>query len=168
MLSQDDSGQNPLGGGRGMPEGMEQFFGRGGQPFDFRNFGPGIIVGEGGGFANIPNGVSVSVHKDAGKPAEVTVKRGGETWTVNGDDPESLKQLPEDLRPFVDQILKGGSPMGMNFNMPNFDGLRGRGFDNGRLQDRLDEMERRMNQLLERFGENPTNDEPKAEQEEAQ
>jgi membrane-associated protease RseP (regulator of RpoE activity) len=166
MLSQDGGGQNPLGGGRGMPEGMEQFFGRGGQPFDFRNFGPGIIVGEGGGMANIPNGVSISVHKDGDKPAEVTVKRSGETWTVTGDDAESLKQLPEDLRQFVEQILRGGSPMGVN--MPNFGGFRGRGIDDGRLQDRLEEMERQMNQLLERFGENPNGDQPRAEQEEAQ
>jgi membrane-associated protease RseP (regulator of RpoE activity) len=161
MVSQDEGGQNLPG----MPGGFEQFFPRGGQPFDFRNFGPGIIVGEGGGIANIPNGVSVSVHKEGGKAAEVTVKRGDETWTVNGDDPESLKQLPEDLRPFVEQILRGGWPMGMNFN---FDGLRGRGFDDGRLRDRLDEMERQMNQLLERFGENPTNEQPQAEEEEAQ
>jgi membrane-associated protease RseP (regulator of RpoE activity) len=165
MLSQDDGGQNPLGGGLGVPQGWERMLEGRGQPFDFRNFGPGIIVGEGGGFANIPNGVSVSVHKQDGKPAEVTVKRGEETWTVVGDDPESLKQLPEDLRPFVEQMLRGGSPMGMNFN---FDGLRGRGFEDGRLRDRLDEMEQRMNQLFERLGENPPVVEPKAEQEEAQ
>jgi hypothetical protein len=166
MLSQDDRGQNPLGGELGVPGGLEGFMRRGGPAFDFRNFGPGIIVGEGGGIANVPNGVSISVHKEAGKPAEVTVKRGDETWTVTGDDAESLKQLPEDLRPFVEQILRGGSPMGMNFNMPNFDGLRGRGFDDRRLQERLEEMERQMNQLLERFGE-PAEVEPKAEQEEA-
>ena len=170
MLSQDDGGQNQFGGGFGVPQGWERMLEGRGQPFDFRNFGPGIIVGEGGGFPNIPNGVSVSVFKDEGKPAEVTVKRGDETWTVVGDDPESLKKLPEELRPVVEQMLRGGSPMGMNFNMPNIqmDGLRGRGFDNGRLQDRLEEMERRMNRLFERLGEEPQADQPKAEQEEAQ
>jgi membrane-associated protease RseP (regulator of RpoE activity) len=61
MLSQDDTEQTPFGGGRRIPGGMEQFFGRGGQPFDFRNFGPGIIVGEGGGGGvAIPNGISVA------------------------------------------------------------------------------------------------------------
>ena len=87
---------------------------------EFRNFGPGVIVGGGGqGVANMPNGVSISIQKQDDKPTHITVKRGDETWNVIGDDPESLKQLPEDLRPFVEQMLHGNG--GMHIHMPNFE-----------------------------------------------
>src|SRR6185312_4338118 len=90
-----------------MPEELlEQFRDR--MPFEFRNFGPGVIVGGGQGVANLPDGVSVSIQKENDKPARITVKRGDETWNVAGDDPESLKSLPADLRPFVEQMLHGG------------------------------------------------------------
>ena len=61
------------------------------------------------GVATIPNGVSVNIQKQDDQPARITVKRGDETWEVVGDDPESLNQLPEDLRPFVEQMLQGDS-----------------------------------------------------------
>jgi hypothetical protein len=172
MVSQPGGGQDPFTRGMGVPQGWERFMQRDGQPFDFRNFGPGVIMG-GPGFANIPNGVSVSIQKEDGKPARVTVKRGDESWEVVGDDPESLKQLPEDLRPFVEQMVEGGAPWGTNFQMPNielpnFEGFRGGRFEDGRLRDRLDQMERRMNELFERFNDDrQPNDQPQAEQEEA-
>ena len=83
----------------------------------FRSIGPGVIVGGGSGMsasgsnglANMPNGVSVSVQKENNQPAHVTVKRGNDTWNIVGDDPESLKQLPEDLRPFVEQMVQSGT-----------------------------------------------------------
>jgi hypothetical protein len=173
MVSQPSGdGQDPFAGGVGVPQGWERFMQGDGQPFDFRSFGPGVIMG-GRGFANIPNGVSVSIQKENGQPARITVKRGDETWEVVGDDPESLKKLPEDLRPFVEQMLEGGSPLGTHFQMPNiqvpnFEGFRGGQFEDGRLRDRLDQMERRMNELFERFNENrqPSN-RPQAEQKEA-
>jgi membrane-associated protease RseP (regulator of RpoE activity) len=162
-----------MGGGFGgnFPQGFPRdLFGQledGGQmPFNFRNFGPGVIVG-GQGFANMPNGVSVSVHKEGGKPAQITVKRGNQTWTVEGDDPESLNKLPEDLRPFVERMLRGGSALGMNFQMPNIN-VPDVQFDDRRLNERLEQMERQMNQLLERLGQNGGDaDQPAAEQEEA-
>jgi membrane-associated protease RseP (regulator of RpoE activity) len=162
-----------MGGGFGgeFPQGFpRELFGqleRGGQmPFNFRNFGPGVIVG-GHGFANMPNGVSVSVHKEAGKPTKVTVKRGDQSWEVSGDDPESLKQLPEDLRPFVERMLQGGSPLGMNIQVPNIEVPEVPAFDDRRLNERLEQMERQMNELLERFGQDGRNTDSDAEQEEA-
>jgi membrane-associated protease RseP (regulator of RpoE activity) len=161
-----------FGRGAGLPEGVGELLGqleRGGQmPFNFRNFGPGVIVGGGRGMANVPNGVSVSIQKQDGQPARITVKRGEETWEVVGDDPESLEQLPEDLRPFVDRMLHGGSPAGFDFQMPNFEGMEGRGLGDERLQDRLEQMERRMEELQRRLlGPNDgAADEPNAEEEE--
>jgi membrane-associated protease RseP (regulator of RpoE activity) len=171
QLSQEGSG---IGGGFGgeLPEGFPrdlfgQLQGRGQMPFNFRNFGPGVIVG-GGGIANVPNGVSVSVHKEDGQPARITVKRGDETWEVVGDDAESLKKLPEDLRPFVEQMLHGGSPLGGGFQMPNIERQFGRGFGDERLQDRLEQMERQINELLQRVDPNHASGNHKqAEQEEA-
>jgi hypothetical protein len=140
-----------FGGEGGIPgELLEEFGGR--IPFEFRNFGPGVIIGGGMNAANIPNGVSVSIQKEGDKPARVTVKRGDETWEVVGDDEESLNQLPEDLRPFVEQMLHGGG-RGFGRSPSGFDERRMPEFGDGRLQERLDRMEQRMQQLMERFGE---------------
>jgi membrane-associated protease RseP (regulator of RpoE activity) len=134
----------------GLPKEMlQQFHGR--LPFEFRNFGPGVIVGGGGGqgVGNMPSGVSVNIAKEAGKPTKVTVTRGDEKWEVVGDDPESLKQLPEDLQPFVEQMLEGASPMDLHMGrmgqqpMPEF--------GDGRLQERMERMEKRMQEMLERL-----------------
>jgi hypothetical protein len=138
-------------GGEGMPrELLEQFRGR--LPMEFRNFGPGVIVGGGQGVGNMPNGVSVNVRKEKGKPTHITVTRGEEKWEVVGDDPESLKQLPEDLRPFVEQMLHGESPM--NFGL----GGSGQGpmpeLGDGRLRERMERMEKRMQEMMERLQEN--------------
>jgi hypothetical protein len=175
QLSQQGGG---FGGGQfggafpeNFPPEMRQLFGQledGGQmPFNFRNFGPGVIVGGQG--INVPNGVSISIQKEGGKPARVTVKRGDETWEVDGDDPESLQKLPEDLRPFVEQMLQGGSPFGgFQMNIPNMRGQIGRGFGDENLQDRLEQMERQINELLQRVAPNhPSDNQQQAEQEEA-
>src|SRR3954447_25564898 len=105
QLGRDDDGGMP--GGQDIDQFMQQFRNR--FPMQFRNMGPGVIVGGGGaGFANMPNGVSVSVHKENDKPAHISVKRGNDSWEIDGDNPEALKKLPDDLRPFVEQMLHGG------------------------------------------------------------
>jgi hypothetical protein len=146
------------GGETGFPGGLSpEEYVRGQQRmFNFRNFGPGVIFG-GRGATNIPNGVSVSVQKEGGNPARITVKRGDETWTVVGDDEESLKKLPEDLRPMVERMLHGDSPWGANFGGPNiefrdFPRFRDRALGDDRFNDRLDQMEKQINDLLERLG----------------
>lgn len=160
-MPQNDIERGPMGGGElGLPNELLERFG-GNFPMEFRNFGPGVIVGGGGGVANMPNGVSVSVKKENDKPAEITVKRGNDTWTVVGDDPESLKQLPEDLRPFVEGMLRGHGGM---VQTPHFDRpVPGPGFGDGRLQDRLERMEKRLEELQKRLG---TGQAEKAEQQE--
>ncbi len=94
------------GDGFHLPDEMLQQFG-GQMPFNFRNLGPGVIVGGGQGIANMPNGVSINIQKQNDQPTHITVKRGNDTWDIVGDDPESLKKLPNDLRPFVEQMLHG-------------------------------------------------------------
>lgn len=148
-MPQTEFERGPLGGEFGMPGELLERFG-GNLPMEFRNFGPGVVMGGGGGMANLPNGVSVSIKKEIDKPAEITVQRGNDTWTVVGDDPESLKQLPEDLHPFVEGMLRGQGGM---IQMPHFDRpVPGPGFGGGQLQDRLERMEKRLEELQKRLG----------------
>jgi hypothetical protein len=145
-----------FGGGFGPvgPEGipqelLRQFPGR----FQLHQFG-----GPGGAVGNIPSGVSVSISREEGKPAHITVKRGDETWEVVGDDPESLKQLPDDLRPFVERMLHGASPM--DLHMEGF----GPGVELGgpEIQERIERMEKQMQEMLERM--NERHEAPKADE----
>jgi hypothetical protein len=105
----------------------------------------------------------VSIVKEDDQPARITVKRGGETWEVVGDNPESLNQLPEDLRPFVEQMLHGGLRHGMNLRGPGRAVLPELG--DGRLRERLERMEQRMQELQERLLGEPNSpaDEPQNE-----
>jgi hypothetical protein len=137
-------------GPEGLPRQLMQEFG-GRFPMEFRNFGPGVIVGEGGaGAAQLPNGVQISINKQEGHPTKITVTRGEETWEVTGDDAQSLKQLPEDLRPAVEQMLHGNGP-GFGFG----GGGVGRGdmleFGDGRLRERMERMEERLQKLMEQY-----------------
>jgi membrane-associated protease RseP (regulator of RpoE activity) len=145
-----------VGGQFGLPQDFMQQFG-GNFPMEFRNFGNGMVLGGSGtGFSGMPNGVSVNVQKQDDKPAQITVKRGDDTWTLT-DDPESLKQLPDDLRPFVEGMLHGNR--GMQFQMPNFERGPGIGpgpaFD-GRLRERMERLEQRLEDMQKRMGEQPS------------
>ena len=82
------------------------------QQFGARNIGPGMVFRGGGrGFDlnQFPSGVSVSIQRNNDGPAQITVKQGDTTWQIEGDNEESLKQLPADVRPFVERMLDGGS-----------------------------------------------------------
>jgi len=155
QVSAGGFGEGGFGEGAELPRGVEEMMRqlqRGQRPFNFRNFGPGVIVGDGrGGLANVPNGVSVSITKKDGEPTRITVKRGDETWEVVGDDPKSLEQLPDDVRPFVERMLRGGGPISFDLQMPNMERLERRGFGDDRFSERLEEMERRMEELQRRL-----------------
>jgi len=70
--SRDD--EEGMAGGPDVEQFMQQFRNR--FPMQFRNMGPGVIVGGGaGGVSNMPNGVSISVRKENDKPAHISVKR---------------------------------------------------------------------------------------------
>jgi hypothetical protein len=128
-------------------------FGGDAAPFEFRQFGPGVIVG-GQGFGNLPNGVSVSVERQNDQPPRITVKRGDETWEVVGDDPESIQQLPEDIRPFVERMLQGGGMGRVQIGDFDADGdhdvmLNRRGLEDRPLRQRLEAIERQLQELLQ-------------------
>lgn len=138
----DEVEQPELGGGmqgfgpaerRMLEQLREGRFGQG----DFGSLMPGLQLDQ------IPNDVSVQINRDGDGPAQITVERDGEKWEVTGDDPDSLEQLPEDLRPMVEGLLNG-NPFGNNFRFER----RG-----GDMQDRLDRMEQRMRDMQKRFEE---------------
>jgi membrane-associated protease RseP (regulator of RpoE activity) len=134
-----------LPGGIELPQELLEEFAA--SPFEFRNFGPGVIIGGGDGLANVPDGVSVSINKQAGQPTQITVKRGDETWQVVGDDPESLDKLPKDLRPFVQQMLHGRA-VDLKLHGP---GRLMPELGEGRLHDRLKQIEEQMQELQKRL-----------------
>lgn len=135
-----------------IPEGGEGEF-----PFEFRNFGRGVPFGQPLAQPQMPDGVSITMKKEGDQPAEITVKRGEETWTVTADDPESLEQLPEDLRPFVANLGRGPAMFRQRLAMPPG---APQPFG-GELQERLEAMERKMRELEEQFRDS----QPQAEEE---
>ena len=158
-LAAQQQRQNPmdmLQGGNFDPQAlMEQLRQQGGM----RMIGPGMIFGgQMGQGAQVPNGVSVNVTREGDGPATITIQKGDKTWTVKEDDEEALAQLPEDVRPFVDQILNRD---GANFGgIPGFDlqQLQGnvlpdglRQFDAGGAADRVDRMNQRLLERMERL-----------------
>jgi len=117
------------------------------------NFGGDLPLGmpQGFGLNQIEGNVSVSVTRENDGPAMITVSRDGETWEVVGDDPESLDQLPEDLRPMVENMLRGGNQMQIPFGGFNLD-------DNDGIRDRMEEVEQQLRQLQNALGDAPDND----------
>jgi hypothetical protein len=77
---------------------------------------------------------------------------------MSGDDPESLKQLPDDLRPFVENMVHSNK---MNIQMPkahpNFGPAIG---DDGQMRDRLERMEQQLDEMQKRLNSpnQPSND----------
>jgi hypothetical protein len=117
---------------------------------------PGPRTMPGFGLNQMPSGVSVSIKKQQGGPAHIKVQRGNDTWDIVGDDPSSLAQLPEDLRPFVEQMLasaqSGQLPSMSPMQMPRMSGRGGpAGFRPGELQQRLDLMQQQLEELQQRM-----------------
>ena len=136
-----------------------------------RVFGPGMVMnGQQMGMMQFPGGVEVKITREGNGPATVTVTRNGESWTVKGDDKEALAKLPEDLRPAVEQLLRGQRLGQGGFpNLPNLPEIPGVGdlraaprqlglfhFEdradaNQQLLQRLQELETQLQQLEQRF-----------------
>ena len=145
--------------GAGGSGAMQRFFQQHGGPFQFRAFGPGTVLqGRQMSLDQMPNGVSVSIQKQNDQPAQITVQRGNDTWNIVGDDPDSLEQLPKDVRPFVEQLLTGGGPMQIplpampnvtvpNAPMPPMPPMPRGAFDDDALQQRLHMMEQQLQQM---------------------
>lgn len=129
------------------------------------NFGPGgphlrmrvpsSAFAQGSNLSQMPSDLSVNIQRQNDGPAHITVKRGNDTWDIVGDDPKSLEQLPDDVRPFVERMLAGGgSPL---FQMPSMNRRRGvnampgmwgpSAFDNDAMQQQLHRMEEQLQQM---------------------
>jgi len=141
--------------------------------FGARNIGPGVVFRGGGQMLDLnqmPNGVSVAIERRGDGPAQITVKQGDKTWQIEGDDAKSLEQLPEDVRPFVEQILRGqngAQDLGGGFDFGDLEvelqglvprqlgGFERPQFDEDATKQRIDRLERKLQDLMKRFEDHP-------------
>lgn len=103
-------------GGEGPLGDLFRQFEDGGAGFGMFRGGPG---GQGFGFNGVPEGVKVSVTREGDGPATITVEKGDQKWTVQGNDEEAIAKLPEDIRPLVTGLLAGNGGPGLpgNFDL---------------------------------------------------
>ena len=124
-------------------------------PLQFRVFGPGMLSQQSFNLNQMPNGVSVSIEKQNDEPAHITVHRGNDTWNIVGDDPGSLAQLPDDVRPFVEQMMPRNGQMHVAMPvMPNMlqmpTGMPGM-FHDETMQQQLQRMEQHLQQMQQQM-----------------
>jgi membrane-associated protease RseP (regulator of RpoE activity) len=137
-----------------------------------RVFGPGMVGGMRPNTLQLrtmqlPDNVKVSIAHAGGSPAVVTVEKDGQTWTIRGDDKEALAKLPDDVRPYVEQMLQGGQNVGaagvlggldLKFDGRDLEALRETAKsmigDDADDEGRLEDMEKRLEWLEKRFQEN--------------
>ena len=163
-------GDAPMGDVARMLEQLQQ---RGGMPRGLRLFGPGMVFNGQFNVNQVPNGFAVTVTRENDGPAKITVTKDGQTWTVEGDDAEALKKLPDDVRPFVEQMLhaQGGPPLFQNgpnglqgvipggmgqFDMQAFGQHAQAAAEQAQevsqqLQQRMEELEKQLEDLQRRF-----------------
>ncbi|MEM9353167.1 MAG: PDZ domain-containing protein [Planctomycetota bacterium] len=152
-------------GGMGALEGFGDFRG-----FDAgRVFGPGVVGNAAPDLGGL-DGVAFSVRKQGNQPAEVTVSRDGETWTVQEGDEAALAEMPEELQPHVRRMLGGAAGPGvMRFDFGGMPWQNGAGWapwgnnpgESRRIEEaeedavieRMEAIERRLEELQERLGE---------------
>ncbi|MCG8448131.1 MAG: PDZ domain-containing protein [Pirellulales bacterium] len=133
-----------------------------------RWFGPGIILeGQRLDLSAMPKGLSVSVERRNDGPAQITVKKGDQTWNIEGDDEKALQQLPDEVRSSVERMLGGqglgnlGGRVPLDFDVDSLlQGLPRRfGDRKGGAQDPIDqrilELERKLQDLQERVEADP-------------
>ena len=152
------AGRDLLGGDLGR---LLQQLQEGALPEGMRVIGPGVVLnGRPFNFNAIPEGMSVSITRTDDGPAQITVKKGDQTWQFNSDDAKALAQLPEEVRNYVSGMLNGQKGLQGQFgnldlnaelrhwlperlgNMP--------GFDNA-FQAQEDEVSRRLNEMQEQL-----------------
>jgi hypothetical protein len=141
---------------------MEKSEGSRGPVFNWRQFGPGIVIedfdndGRIHGWAgrDLPDNFSLRIEKNDQGPAHIHVQRGDERWEVTEDN---LDALPEDLRPVVEGMLSGSRG-----HLPRFF-FRDRGDDrrqprfspgptppgDSRVEQQMNEMSLRIKELQE-------------------
>jgi membrane-associated protease RseP (regulator of RpoE activity) len=132
-------------------QGVDEGDGRG--PMHFRLLRPGAILPNALAELPLPGNMSISVSKEGDQPAKIVVKRGDEKWEVTEKE---LDKLPADVRPHVEHMLGHGGLVGaLERAVP----APPPGVHNdpahiapepweGRLEKRLEAMDRRIERLL--------------------
>ena len=118
----------PWEGLGGRPESLrkliEQLQGEGG---GIRVFGPGLkSKTDKFPWNRLPSGASVTITHSGDGPLQIVVKQGDKTWQIENGDDQSLAQLPEALRPFVERLLSGPDAAPLSFQAELNDLLPGR------------------------------------------
>ena len=151
-----------VGQGNNALEGMlnQLFGGQGKNGIEFRRFGPGVVVGgQQVQVTQLPDGASIKVEKRDNEPTRIVVERDGEKWEIEGEDPEAIDHLPDDVKPYVQQLLGNGQQTGVErFNRNNLQRqvpqlhrlFPGRG-EEGNLDDRFQAMEQKLRELQNRL-----------------
>ena len=136
-----------------LPEGAWQ------APWRFRFWGPGgILPPDAKPRPPLPGNMSVTITRSGDEPAKIVVKRGDEKWEVTEDQ---LDKLPEEIRPHLERMLgraaarraaKPGPPdqksRSYDFDfIPDWRPPHWEGWPEGRLEQRLEEMNRRIDEL---------------------
>jgi len=170
QLAQEADPRTPRGQD-GFRQLLEQFQGGRGLPRGMPMLGPEAFNGGRLDLNQMPDGISISIARENDGEPRITVKRGDEVWTIEGDSEESLDQLPDDLRPFVERVLRGQSG-GMQFQFGDLDweaefnhwlpdrlrGLDRPGIPRDRILERMEEMEQRLQELQQRFQNRPVDE----------
>lgn len=167
-------GQEMLGGDLGRL--LQQLQGGAGLPGGLRVIGPGMVLNNRQFNVNaVPNGISVSIAREGDGPAQITVKKGEQTWTLDSDDAKALAELPEDVRGFVSGMLNGQQD-GLQQQMGNLDweaelrhmlpdrlkNLPGMGdfkAQEDELAKRMQQLEKQIEELQQRLEQNEENPE---------
>ncbi len=116
--------------------------GRGRGPTRLRFLGPGIV----GNQAPMPGNLSIQITRQGDQPADIVVKRDGDTWTLKETD---LDALPEEVRPHVESMLGGGGLTVLGEVAPELRALEDKGLPWPRMLERFDDIDRRMEKMFE-------------------
>jgi hypothetical protein len=116
-------------------------------PRTFTIVRPGAIVPRDVLFQKpLPANMSIVISKEGDQPARIKVRRDGKEWDATE---EELDKLPADVRPHVERML-GRGPLGMVGNVqPFFQPPPGPASIDQRIEQRLEEMNGRIDRLFE-------------------
>jgi hypothetical protein len=141
--------------GEMLPEGEWQ------GPWRYRFWGPGgILPPDVQPRPPLPGNLSVTITRSGEEPARIVVKRGDEKWELTEDQ---LDKLPEEIRPHIERMLgraaarraaKPQAPAQRQWSydfdfIPDWRPPHWEGWTEGRLEKRLEEINRRIDEMRE-------------------